>query len=416
MSENVYIYSVGMTKFGKFLDKSIKKLTGEALTSLKNDFKLGFYNIEAAWFSNSGWGMSANQHCIRGQVALSANKIDKIPITNVENACAGASTALNGAWMAIKAGVFDCVLAIGAEKVYNEDRRKMMEGFIAGTDVERTTKLIEELKNIARKRKERAAKLKGQKVQKEKKGGHSAFMDLYALGARNHMKKYGLTQRQLAIVAAKNHTNSSMNPLAQYTFPLTVEQALEDYEVAYPLTRSMCAPVGDGAAAAIVCSEKFLKNHPNPRAILIKASVLKSGSWTIDDIANRAAECAYKMAGLGPNDIDVAEVHDATAFGEISQIEKMGFCPIGQGGPFTESGATALDGKIPINTSGGLLSRGHPIGASGLAQIYELVLQLRGEAGERQVKNPRFALAENGGGNIGPGEAALCVHILEKIK
>jgi acetyl-CoA acetyltransferase len=242
-------------------------------------------------------------------------------------------------------------------------------------------------------------------------------MDLYALGARNHMKRYGLTQRQLAIVASKNHTNSSKNPLAQYTFPLTVEQVLEDYEVAFPLTRSMCAPVGDGAAAAIICSADWLKHHAElkDRAILIRASVLRSGSWTSDDIAKRASRAAYKMSGLGPKDISVAEVHDATAFGEIHQIEQMGFCPIGQGGPFTESGATALDGVIPVNTSGGLLSRGHPIGASGLAQIYELVTQLRGEAGERQIKNPKIALAENGGGNIGPGEAAMCVHIFEKI-
>ena len=157
-----------------------------------------------------------------------------------------------------------------------------------------------------------------------------------------------------------------------------MEQVLEDYEVAYPLTRAMCAPVGDGAAAAILCSEKFLKQHPTDRAVLIRASILRSGSWTSDDIAKRASTAAYKMSGLGPKDIHVAEVHDATAFGEIHQIEQMGFCPIGEGGPFTESGATALDGIIPVNTSGGLLSRGHPIGASGLAQIYELVTQLRG--------------------------------------
>ncbi len=418
MSEKVYIVSVGMIKFGKYLDKSIKDLTGEALQSVKNDFGREFSEIEAAWFSNTGWGMSEDfQHCIRGQVALSAHGIEKIPINNVENACASGSNAVHGAWTAIKAGLYDCTLAIGAEKVYHEDRKKMMEGFIAGTDVVKTRKLIEQLKKMERKRKEKLAKKQGTEAIKEKKGGHSAFMDLYALGARNHMKRYGLTQRQLAVVSAKNHTNSSMNPLAQYTFPLTVEQVLEDYEVAYPLTRSMCAPVGDGAAAAIICSEDWLKHHPElkDRAILIRASVLRSGSWTSDDIAKRASMAAYKMSGLGPKDISVAEVHDATAFGEIHQIEQMGFCPIGQGGPFTESGATALDGEIPVNTSGGLLSRGHPIGASGLAQIYELVTQLRGEAGDRQVKNPKLALAENGGGNIGPGEAAMCVHIFEKI-
>jgi acetyl-CoA acyltransferase len=416
MSERVYAISVGMTKFGKFLEKSIKALTGEALQSVQKDCNIDMSDIEAAWFSNSGWGMATFQHCIRGQVALSANGIEKIPIINVENACAGGSTAFHSAWTAIKAGLYQCTLAIGTEKGYSEEREKMMQGFIAGTDVERTTKLIEQLKKMERKRKEREAKKEGISEVQEKKGGHSAFMDLYAMGARNHMKKYGTTQRQLAIIASKNHTNSSMNPLAQYTFPLTVEQALEDYVVAYPLTRSMCAPVGDGSAAAILCSEKYLKEHPAlvNRAILIRASVLKSGSWTSDDIAERAAKTAYESSGLDPKDIHLAEVHDATAFGELYQIEQMGFCPIGQGGPFTESGATALDGTIPINTSGGLLSRGHPIGASGLAQIYELVTQLRGEAGERQVKNPKIALAENGGGNIGPGEAALCVHILEK--
>jgi len=415
MSDKVYIIGVGMTKFGKFLEKSTKVFTGEALESVHKDCDLNKDDIEAAWFSNSGWGMRNHQHCIRGQVALSANGIDKIPMTNVENACAGGSTALHGAWTAIKAGLYDCTLAIGVEKVYHENRSLMMKGFIAGTDVERTTAMIEYLKKQAKKRKKREARKQGTEVQKEKKGGHSAFMDLYAAAARLHIKKYGTTQRHLAVVAAKNHNNSTLNPLAQYTFPMTVEQVLEDYEVAWPLTRSMCAPVGDGSAAAILCSEKFLKEHPTTRAIFIRASVLQSGSWGKDTISKRASTIAYKMAGLGPEAINVAEVHDATAFGELHQIEQLGFCPVGKSGPFSESGATALDGKIPINPSGGLLSRGHPIGASGLAQIYELVTQLRGEAGKRQINDPKIALAENGGGNIGPGEAALCVHILEKI-
>ena len=413
MSDKVYVFGAGMIKFGKYLEKSIKQLTKEALDSTQKDCDLDLNNIEAAWFSNCAWGVFSNQHCIRGEVALSANRIDKIPIINVENACASGSTALHGAWTAVKAGLYDCVLAIGGEKIYNEDRAKTMKSFVMYTDVEATAKMIEQLKKYAKKQKEKKAKAEGTEVKQEKKGGHSAFMDLYAMGARNHMKQYGTTQRQLAVIAAKNHTNSALNPLAQYNFPMTVEQVMEDYEVAYPLTRSMCAPIGDGAAAAILCSEKFLKQHSNPRAVLVRASVLRSGSWRKDDIASRAGKAAYEMAGLGPKDIDVAEVHDATAFGEVHQTEQMGFCPIGQGGPFAESGATALDGKIPINTSGGLLSRGHPIGASGLAQIYELVTQLRGEAGERQVK-AKIALAENGGGNIGFGEAAMCVHILEK--
>ncbi|MFX0028229.1 MAG: thiolase family protein [Candidatus Hermodarchaeota archaeon] len=413
MSDKVYVYSVGMTKFGKFLDKSIKDLTREALKSLQDDNEFDLKNIEAAWFSNTGWGMTDFQHSIRGQVALTPNGVDKVPITNVENACASGSTAFNGAWTAIKAGVFDCALAIGSEKVYQEDRAKMMGGFITYTDVELTKNMIAQMQKTAKERAEKAAK-SGEKKE-SKKGGHSVFMDFYAAGARAHMKEYGTTQRQLAVIAAKNHNNSTLNPLAQYTFPMTVDQVMEDYEVAYPLTRAMCAPVGDGSAAAILCSEKFLKEHPNDKAILVRASVLRSGSWGRDNVSERSSTAAYKMAGLSPKDINVAEVHDATAYGELEQVEQMGFCPLGKGGPFSESGETELGGRIPVNPSGGLLSRGHPLGASGLAQIYELVTQLRGDAGKRQVDSPKFALAENGGGTIGSGPAAMCVHILEAI-
>jgi len=415
MSDKVYVYSVGMIKFGKYLEKSMKQLTGEALKTVENDNNFDLNEVEAAWFSNSGWGMRTNQHCIRGQVALSANGLEELPITNIENACAGGSTAFHGAWTAIKAGIYDCALAIGVEKVYHEDRKLMMSSFITGTDIEVTSKMIETIKKQAEKKRKRLAKKQGIEIKAStKKGGHSSFMDIYAFAARQHMKKYGTTQRQIAAIAAKNHNNSVLNPLAQYNFPMTVEEVLKDYEVAYPLTRAMCAPIGDGAAAAIICSEDYLKKHPNPRAIFIRASVMQSGSWKQDTIASRTAALAYKKSGLEPKDINVAEVHDATAFGELHQTEQMGFCPVGKGGEFVETGATELTGKIPINPSGGLLSRGHPIGASGIAQIYELVTHLRGEAGERQVKNAKIALAENGGGNIGPGEAAMCIHILEK--
>jgi acetyl-CoA acetyltransferase len=412
VSDKVYIYSVGMTKFGKFLEKGIKDLTGEALKSVQSDNDFNLNNIEAAWFSNTGWGMTDFQHSIRGQVALTPNGVDKVSITNVENACASGSTAFNGAWTAIKAGIFDCTLAMGAEKVYQEDRAKMMGGFVTYTDVEATRALMEQMKKAAKQRAEKAASQSGDGKQK-KKGGHSVFMDFYAAGARAHMKEYGTTQRQLAAIAAKNHNNSTMNPLAQYTFPMTVDQVMEDYEVAYPLTRAMCAPVGDGAAAAVLCSEKFLKEHPNDRAVLVRASVLRSGSWKRDNVSQRVSEAAYKMAKLSPKDINVAEVHDATAYGELEQIEQMGFCGLGKGGPFTESGETEIGGKVAVNPSGGLLSRGHPLGASGLAQIYELVTQLRGDAGKRQVGDPKYALAENGGGTIGSGPAAMCVHIFE---
>jgi acetyl-CoA acetyltransferase len=242
-------------------------------------------------------------------------------------------------------------------------------------------------------------------------------MDAYAMMARWHMSRYGTTQRHLAVVSAKNHFHGSLNPLAQYQQPMTIEQVLADAPVAYPLTRAMCAPVGDGAAAAIVCSGAFLKRLDRARPVRIRASVLGQGAdrpMDGQDIGQRLSRQAYEQAGLGPKDIDLAELHDATAYGELHQTEVMGFCPEGQGGAFAESGASMLGGAKPINTSGGLECRGHPIGASGLAQICELVEQLRGQAGKRQVEGARLGLAENGGGNIGVEEAAMCIHILEK--
>lgn len=417
MGDDVYILGIGMIRFSKYLEKGVKQLTGEALRLVLEDAGLDLGDLEAAWFSNSNWGYYSFQHSIRGQVALSANGLEGIPITNVENACASGSTALHAAWTSIRAGLYDCVLAIGAEKLYDTDRAKVMMGFLSGTDVEVAAKMLADFQAAEAKRKERLGQAQGGSQVEQKPGGHSAFMDLYAMGARRHMEQYGTTQRQLAVIASKAHNNSTLNPLAQYNFPMTVEEVLADREIVYPLTRAMCAPIGDGAAAAVVCSERFLRfRGGSSRAVRIRASVLRSGRREGEnDICGRVSKAAYEMAGLGPEDVDVAEVHDATAFGELYQTEQMGFCPIGEGGPFAESGATALGGRIPVNPSGGLIARGHPIGASGLAQIYELVLQLRGEAGKRQVAGARIAMAENGGGFLGLGEAAMTIHILEKV-
>lgn len=414
---DVYIVGVGMTRFSKYPEKSIKQLTAEALEVLLKDVPIKKDQIEAAWFSNSGWGMSQGQHCIRSQVALMPVGIQGIPMMNVENACAGGSSAIHGAWMSIKAGLYEVVLAIGVEKVYfPEDRKKMFEGFISGTDVEVTRKLIEMMKEEAKKKAEELEK-EGKLKSDEKKKGHSPFMDIYAMGARMHMERYGSTQRQLAVIAAKNHFHGSLNPYAQYQMDMTVEEVLQDRLVSYPLTRAMCAPIGDGAAAAILCSPSFLKKLKDARPIKIRASVLASGRMRGEDeppIGARLSKRAYEITGLGPDDINVAEVHDATAFGELLQCEELGFCPEGEGGTFAESGATKLGGKLPINPSGGLECRGHPIGASGIAQITEMVMQLRGEAEKRQVEGARIALTENGGGFVGTEEAAMTIHILER--
>jgi acetyl-CoA acetyltransferase len=389
VSDNVYILGVGMIKFGKNIDQSVKQMTGESLKLALEDAGLSMDAIEAAWFSNSGWGSAEFQHGIRGQVALTPHGLDNVSIINVENACASGSTALHSAWMSVKAGVYGCALAIGTEKMYVQPDPRWaakIDGFISGTDVEETLGMMEAVKAEAKKRreqKEKEAKEQGKEMQPDK--GHSIFMEFYGAGARAHMKRYGTTQRQLAVIAAKAHNNSTMNPLAQYTFPQTVEQVMEDREISYPLTRAMCAPIGDGSAAAIVVSDSFLKKHPSDRAIRILASIMQSGSRTGGDAVARAAKMAYEKAGVGVEDVNLMEVHDATAFGELAVTERLGLCEVGGGGPLAESGATSLGGRIPVNPSGGLMSRGHPIGASGLAQTYELITQLRGEAGQRMA-------------------------------
>ncbi|NPV60575.1 MAG: thiolase family protein [Actinobacteria bacterium] len=418
--DDVYIIGVGMFRFGKYPEKSVKQMTQEVLESLLADCPAEKKDIEAAWFSNSFWGIVTGQHSIRGQVALTPLGIQGIPVMNVENACAGATSALNGAYLGIKAGAYDVALAIGVEKMYNpENKQAMFEMFMSNTDVEFIRGILEAFKaDEQRKAAEAAAKGEGA-AKSGGEGGRSPFMDIYAMAARMHMEKYGTTQRQLAVIAAKNHYHASLNPLAQYQVDMSVEEVLNDRPVAFPLTRAMCAPMGDGATAALLCSKKALKRFPGARPVKILASVLTSGSipegGAMDLIGTRLSKQAYEIAGVGPEDIDVAEVHDATAFGELLQTEELGFCGEGEGGPFAESGATKLGGKLPVNTSGGLECRGHPIGASGIAQIVELVTQLRGEAGKRQVEGARLALAENGGGFIGTGEAAMCIHILERV-
>jgi acetyl-CoA acetyltransferase len=313
--------------------------------------------------------------------------------------------------------MYECSLAIGMEKLYNEDKAKSMMAFNAGIDVSNMKEHMKALRSV----------MDGLNLEiPDDDGGagagktRSAFMDVYANMVRWHMATFGTTQRQLAVIASKNHFHSSMNPNAQFQNTMTVDEVLQGRSVIWPLTVPMCAPIGDGAAAAIVCSKDFLKKLKSSRPVKILASVLGSGTnrrydQADLDIAVRLSRQAYDIAGLGPKDINVAEVHDATSFGELHQCESLGFCKNGEGGAFAETGATRLGGKIPMNTSGGLESRGHPVGASGLGMIHELVTQLRHEAGPRQVEGCRLALGENGGGNIAFEEASMTIHILERM-
>ncbi len=410
---DVYIIGVGMTRFGKHPERNVKELAREALEGALRDCGLPIGALQGVWFSNTAWGYMSGQHMVRGQVVLRSCGIGDLPVVNVENACASGATALHGAWLAVKSGMYDCVMALGVEKLFTDDREKLFGVFDAAVDVEKRNEQL----NMWYRVKDLVG-LEVPRVEEPVAGkSKSAFMDVYAGMAHWHMARFGTTQRQLAVIASKNHYHGSLNPLAQYGKPMTVEEILADKVIAWPLTRAMCAPISDGAAAAVLCSESYLRRLIGPRPVRIRASILLSGrdrGLDEEDICGRAGRLAYEMAGVGPEDIDVAEVHDATAFGELAEVEQLGFCPVGEGGPFAESGATTLGGKIPVNPSGGLECKGHPLGASGLSQVYELVLQLRGEAGARQVEGARLALAANGGGNIGYEAASLSVHILER--
>lgn len=414
---DVYVIGVHTTRFQKWPDKSFKDLARESYLGVLDDAGLeSGEDIDIAYFGNCGMG-TWGQPCIRGQVCFTPLVHDglfpeRVPMINVEGACATASMTFNGGWKEILAGQADLVLAMGVEKTFvPDDPEKTMALFAGGIDQLDP----EEWQAYYRHMGEQTGK------PFETGAGRTVFMDTYAMQATYHMKTHGTTQRQIAVGAAKNHNMGALNPNAQYQFELSVDDVLNDREVSYPLTRSMCAPIGDGAAAALLCSEDYLASlspRVKERAVKVKASALAGGKYRALDepgLTRTAAQKAYRQAGVGPRDIDVAEVHDATSFCEIYQVEMMGFCDDGQGGAFVEAGHTMLDGKIPVNTSGGLVSKGHPVGATGLSMIYELATQLRGEAGARQVKDARLALAENGGGVIGFEEAAACITILERV-
>lgn len=413
---DVYVIGTACTAFGKRPDDGFKALTREAYLDCLADAGLASGEaIEQAWFGNCGMG-TFGQRNIRGQVCFTPLVRDglfpeRVAIVNVEGGCATASMAFHGAWKDVASGDADLSLAIGVEKTFVPgDPAKTLEIFEGGID----QLDADEWHAYYRARGEEAGK-----PFDPNGGGGTVFMDTYAMQAAWHMKRWGTTRRQIALAASKNHWHGSMNPKAQYRFEVSVEEALADREVSWPLTRSMCAPIGDGAAAALLASEATVDSLPaavRDRAIRVRASVLTGGKYRAPDepsLSHVAARKAYARAGLGPADVDVLEVHDATAFCEIYQLEMLGFAEPGAGGAMVERGDTRLDGRLPVNLSGGLVSKGHPVGATGLSMVHELALQLRGEAGARQAAAPRIAMAENGGGVIGFDEAACSVVLLE---
>jgi len=410
---SVSIVGIGMTPLGKHVDRSVKQLTAHAVNEALADAGISRDAVQAAWFCNTRQGVLEGQHGIRGQCSLRAMGFEAIPIFNTDNACASSSAGLLQAYAAVAAGMVEIALVVGTEKMnFPERRKEMFEAFKGSWDRELADVHIAALLAMG-------DDLPLPPEASIDTGERSVFMDIYAAQARFHMKTFGTTQHQIAAVASKNHWHSQYNPLAQYRSPMSIDEVLQDKLVSWPMTRSMCAPMSDGSCALIIASDKAIARLDAKRAVRIRGISLGSGTNRTAQqydrhITRLTADKAYEMAGVGPKDISVAELHDASAIAEIVHSENVRFCDYGEGGPLVESGATRLGGRLPINVSGGLLSKGHPIGATGAIQIHELVMQLRGEAGARQVQGARIGLAENGGGFYGLEEAACVVTILEK--
>jgi len=384
----VYVAGVGMTRFAKQPARSLKSLVAEAVSLTLGDAGIDVSQVQSCYFGNAVAGSITGQEMIAGQVSLRPLGIDRIPIYNVENACASASTAFHLAWQAVACGLHDVVLAIGAEKLSHPDKARAFDAIAGAADVE-------------------DAPLWSTR-------GRSPFMDIYASEARAYMEASGATPRDFAAVVVKNQRNGSLNPAAQYGSKLTVDEVLAAREIISPLTLLMCSPISDGAAAALLVSRDAARQWG--RLVRVAASVVTSGAAGAPGsvkCTSAAARQAYELAGVGPEDVSCAEVHDAAAPAELQIYEQLGFCATGQGPRMIRQGETQLGGMQPVNMSGGLLARGHPIGATGLAQIYEAVLQLRGEAGSRQVPGARVALTQNAGGWLDGDNAACAVHLLQ---
>jgi acetyl-CoA acyltransferase len=389
-----------MTQFGKFLERTIKDMAEEAVAGALADANQAASDVGMVFFSNAVAGIITGQEMVRGQSALRDTGLLGVPLINVENACASASSAFYLAWMAVASGQVETAIAVGAEKMTHEDRTRAFDALATAVDLAEIDVL-----------KERAGLSKMD-------DDRSFFMDLYALTARGYMEKSGATAEDFAKVTVKNHRHGVANPKAQFRKELTVEEVLGSRMIVSPLTLFMCAAIGDGASAVVLTSPERAKKTGRDD-IEIRSTILISGegrATTHEPASVRAAKMAYEAAGVGPEDINVVELHDAAATAELITYEELGLCDPGDGPKLLASGDTALGGRMPVSPSGGLLSKGHPIGATGCGQLTELVDQLRGRAGARQVEGAQIAMAENGGGYIGSDSAAMSVTILGRTR
>ncbi len=381
----VHIIGSAGTNCGRFPDATVASMAIEALDGALADAGIGTDRVDAIFFANALSGLMTGQECVRGQVALRHSRYGGIPTLNVENACASGSTALHLACMAVAAGTYETVAVVGAEKMSHPDRRRPIQALAGAADVDLLTDAGE---------------------------NHSVFMESYAERARGRIERYGWQPADFAEVVVKNRRHAVHNAAAQFRNAMTVEEVLASRMITAPLTLPMCSPIGDGAAAVIVTGA------PNGAAapIAIRASALSAtGGPAPGSVVQRASATAREQSGLSAADVDVIEVHDATASAELEAYEHLGLAAPGEGNRLIAEGRVVLGGPLPVNPSGGLLSRGHPVGATGVLQIVELVAQLRDRAGERQVDPvPKLALAQNAGGFVEGDNAAAVITVLER--
>ncbi len=389
----VAIIGVGAHATGQFTEKPLKDIAYPAIWNALEDAGVKSGDIEVAYVGNSLGGLLTGQEGVRGQVLLQHSGITGIPIINVENACASAATALRGAWLEVASGAADVALAVGAEKMYVGDSARTIGALSAVSEIDLSQMGMQ-------------------------------FTTSYAIhpkiNLKARMKEYCCTIEDFAKPAVKNSANGALNPLAQHRRALTIEQVVQSRVVVDPLTLYMCSSISDGAAAAIVCSLDKAKEFTSNKPIRIASCTLRSGVYRLPDderldTAATTAQAAYEEAGIGPHDLDAIELHDAMAPAELMLYERLGLCDPGDGPKLIDDGVTTLTGRVPVNPSGGLCSRGHPVGATGLLQIAELVWQMRGEAGERQIeKRPKVTMAQNQGGLLlGQDSAVYCCTILK---
>jgi len=376
---DVYVLGVDMIKFGRFPERTVPDLASEAALLALDDAGLSIQDMQALYCGNLGQASA-----MVGQRVLQEIGQTGIPVVNCANACATGATAFREAWTSIKAGLYDVVLAVGVEQ--------MGKGLLGGGGA-------------------------GKGIPKEGLLGSGTMPAVFAEAGMEHARKYGTTFEQFAKISVKNHHHSTMNPKAMYRIETPLEEVMNAEMISYPNSKLMCSVNVDGSAAAVLVSEKKAKELGMERAVRVKASVITSDPYQERDLVmpdvntctRKAAKEAYEMAGIGPEDLDLVELHDCFATAEMLHYENLGLCEDGEAGRMIDEGEVALGGKIPVNVSGGLLSKGHPLGATGIANIYEVCTHLRGEAGERQVKDAKIGLTHV----IGLG-SACGIHILEK--